>query len=147
MIILGFTGTQRGMTPAQSRHVTELLRERKVGVLHLGDCVGADKEAHAIACSLGIQTIGHPPDDDSKRAFCTYFEEWPPKPYLARNADIVLHSLHGLIACPKDELEPANKRGQGTWTTVGYARKAKRHLWIVLPDGTINEEWSGPDEW
>ena len=63
-----------------------------------------------------------------------------PKPYLKRNHDIVAAGVDGLIAAPKDFVQPASLRGQGTWTTIGYARKAGRRIWIVWPDGTFKTE-------
>lgn len=134
-MILGFTGTSKGMAPRQLKTVRQLLWDVKE--LHLGDCVGADAEAAAEAGYLGIKTVGHPPTDGKLRAFLTYSEEREPKPYLVRNRDIVRDGVDGLIAAPKDFVMPANLRGQGTWTTVTYARQALRRIWIVLPDGKI----------
>lgn len=137
----GFTGTQHGMKPRQLKAVRQLLFH--VSVLHLGDCIGADAEAHAEAVRLGVKTVGHLPDDGSKRAHCTYDEERAPKPYLTRNRVIVAEGVDGLIAAPRTFIEPVNKRGEGTWTTVVYARQAGRKIWTVLPDGTVREE--GPE--
>lgn len=106
--------------------------------LHHGDCVGGDAEAHAIAVSLGYASRGHPPQADSMRAHC-----WPmvevaePKPYLARNHDLVDVS-HELLALPDSPLE--KRRGSGTWATIRYARKIERALTIIWPDGTTTEE-------
>lgn len=142
LFVVGFTGTQRGWTEQQQARVVDILVTHKVTAIHLGDCIGADAQAHAEADRLNIRTIGHPPNNPTKRAFLIYGQEWEPKPYLVRNRDIVTQGTHGLIACPKDLIEPRSLRGQGTWTTVKYAREARRHLWIVLPDGTVNEEWT-----
>lgn len=136
--IYGFTGTQHGMAPRQLKAVRQLLYHMEK--IHLGDCIGADAQTYHEAKRLGVFTIGHPPEDGSRRAFCDYDVEFPPKPYLERNKNIVIAGVNGLIAAPKDFVEPTNKRGQGTWTTVGYARRARRHIWIVRPDGTIVEE-------
>jgi hypothetical protein len=51
-----------------------------------------------------------------------------------------VRQLLGHVDAPKDFVEPASKRGQGTWTTIGYARQAKRRIWIVLPDGRVKVE-------
>jgi len=137
-MILGFTGTSHGMAPRQRKTVHQLLYD--VNTIHLGDCVGADAEAYAEAVMLGIKVVGHPPSDGKKRAFCDYDEEWAPQPYLIRNRDIVGAGIDGLIAAPKDYVQPANLRGQGTWSTIGYARLVGRHIWIVFPNGTIKED-------
>jgi hypothetical protein len=139
-VTLGFTGTSSGMTQPQRTMVGHLLEELKAEALHLGDCIGADHEAYAECARLGILKIGHPPTDPHKRAFLDYDVAAPPKPYLKRNKDIVHFGVDGLIAAPKDYDEPVSKRGQGTWTTVGYARQAGRRIWIVLPDGMLRKE-------
>ena len=135
--VLGFTGTGKlpGMKPRQLKAVRQLLYN--VDALHLGDCVNADAQAHLEAIHLGIETIGHPPTNPSRRAFCTYDEEREPREYLLRNRDIVAEGVDGIIAAPSGWVE---ERRSGTWSTVRYAREAKRHIWIVRPDGTIKEE-------
>jgi hypothetical protein len=130
--VIGFTGTQAGMKPAQRKTVRKLLWD--VRKLHLGDCVGADAETFEEAVALGIMTIGHPPSLGNRRAFCIFDEERPMKPYLERNRELVDEAVDGLIAAPKEWVEVERS---GTWATVRYARKLKRKIWIVLPDGTI----------
>ena len=137
-LTMGFTGTQRGMAPLQLKTVQHLLK--MVGTIHLGDCIGADAECFAEAKRLGIRTVGHPPEDRRRRAFLVYDEELPPEPYLKRNRAIVIGGKDGIIAAPASFTAPSNLRGQGTWTTVGYARMAHRRLWVVLPDGNAREE-------
>lgn len=138
MRTIGFTGTQSGMKPRQLKAVRQLLW--LVSTIHLGDCIGADAEVHAEAVALGITTVCHPPTDGRKRAFLDYDYTREAKPYLIRNRTIVAQGVAGLIAAPKDFVQPASLRGQGTWTTVGYARQAGRRIWLVLPDGTVREE-------
>lgn len=138
---LGFTGTQRGMTAEQRHKFRLLLIGLGPAELHHGDCVGADAEADTDAKSLSLVVHAHPPTENRLRAFCqppTVVHV--PQKYLARNRSIVAAGRDGLIAAPKDMQEPDYKRGQGTWTTVGYARQAGRRIWIVLPDGTVREE-------
>lgn len=140
---LGFTGTSYGMTQQQRVTVRWLLQKLNVTELHHGDCIGADVQIDIdIYLLTAARVTVHPPTDFKKRAFChgnrsTVCEA---KPYLKRNWSIVYAGVDGLIAAPKDFVEPKNKRNQGTWTTVSYARRAKRHIWIVLPDGTLREE-------
>ena len=140
-MILGFTGTSAGMTQRQRATVRYLLMELQTTVLHHGDCIGADAEVHRDAKGLQIFIVAHPPEDSKKRAFCAGADVVCQfKPYLKRNCDIVLEGVDGLIAAPRNANEPTNLRGQGTWTTVGYARQAGRRIWIVMPDGTFKEE-------
>ena len=131
----GFTGTSRGMASRQRKAVRQLLWN--VTEIHLGDCVGADAEAYEEAVALGIPIVGHPPSDGKLRAFLTYDDEREPKPYLIRNKDIVTEGVDGLIAAPRGFVEELRS---GTWATVRAARKLKRRIWIVRPDGKVMVE-------
>lgn len=143
---LGFTGTQDGMTEEQDAALGDfLVKLRKINLyrsgeaieFHHGDCIGADEQAHQIAYTLGFEIFIHPPANNSKRAFC----ESPgitvllPKPYLARNRDIV-DSTNILIAAPK---EPEVLRS-GTWATVRYVRREGKRIVLIDPDGVLNYE-------
>ena len=129
-MIVGFTGTQIGMTPFQLKRVRKILTDLAPKALHHGDCVGADAEAHEIALSLDIPIIGHPPLKSSKQAFCRGFEELrDPKPYLERNHDIV-DECHVLIAAPAT---PHQRRRSGTWATYRYAHKTWKPTYLVYP--------------
>lgn len=142
---LGFTGTSKGMTQRQRATVRYLFSELKLTELHHGDCIGADAEVHRDVTEVyvDIEVVVHPPTTGVKRAFCAPRRNvyvLDPKPYLKRNRDIVKAAVDGVIAAPKDFVQPKNLRGQGTWTTISYARQAKRRLWVVFPDGTFKEE-------
>ena len=74
------------------------------------------------------------------RAFCKGDETRKQKDYLDRNHDIV-DETELLIACPK---EPEEITRSGTWATIRYARKKKKKLRIILPNGRmIGDELSG----
>lgn len=141
---LGFTGTSQpgGMTQRQRAAVRYLLGELQCTVFHHGVCVGADAQAHNEAVALGIRVVGHPPSLTRKMALLalTFHTYHRPYGYLTRNLHIVRGGVDGLIAAPRQMKEPSSTRGEGTWTTVGYARKAGRRIWIVWPDGTFTEE-------
>jgi hypothetical protein len=81
----------------------------------------------------------HPELKANTAMFCRVqkmiYVEYPPKPYLERNRDIV-DSTELLIACPKDMTESSG----GTWATVRYARKQKKPIVVVWPDGSVTEE-------
>lgn len=141
-MVYGFTGTSQGMTPPQRAIVRSLLSS--CSVLHHGDCVGSDMQAHTIAEVLrrygqAIRIIGHPPMNAKLRAFCEVDEERPKLAYLVRNRNIVTAGIDGVIATPKDFVKPVSLRGQGTWTTIGYAQQALRRVWLVFPDGTVRD--------
>lgn len=135
MMRIGFTGTQRGMTPDQKHVVVNLLSQRD-GEFHHGDCVGADADAHDIAENLPYWIISHPPVNETKRAFKKAHEFRTPKDYLARNKDIVAETER-LVATPGEFEEQLRS---GTWSTIRHARKLGRPIWIVFPDGSVKIE-------
>lgn len=138
---IGFTGTQQGMTEAQINWVRRTLAEKSIyreKEFHHGDCVGADAEAHEIAYRQGYVIWVHPPVNESKRAMCQDHDglgqvHWlESKPYLERNHDIV-EAVEYVIATPATMRE---KLRSGTWATVRFARKLKKAITVVYPDGT-----------
>src|SRR6185503_5652423 len=92
-MILGFTGTQHGMTLAQQRDFREYVSKFEVTTFHHGDCVGADAEAHDIVRSVWphCKIVVHPPEKEDLRAFKQgeMVVVLAKKPYLVRNKDIV----------------------------------------------------------
>lgn len=131
---VGFTGTQRGMTPAQEAGVERLLRGLSPERVHHGDCIGADAEFHHLATNAGMWIVVHPPENQAKQALCRGDEARPQKSYLARNHDIVDES-EMLIAAPSG---PEELRS-GTWATVRYARKVGKPVLVVTPDGELHD--------
>ena len=105
------------MTRAQECTVRDLLESHPSAILHHGDCVGADEQAHEIAVSLGCSIVLHPPLSDTQRAFKSALRIRTPKPYLVRNKDIV-RETELLIAAPA---EASEQHRSGTWSTVRFA--------------------------
>lgn len=138
-MIFGFTGTTKGMTPEQLASVQHLFA--RLHVLHHGDAIGADSQAHSLAVDLYAYIVGHPGPDPARRAFRACDVTLLPKPFLKRNLDIVNAARDGVVAAPDGKIE--RFRGSGTWATIRYARRARRPLWIVWPDGTISQERFG----
>lgn len=130
-----FTGTQDGMTDAQKSAMATAAVIENLDYWHHGDCIGADSDFHKIvrATSPKSRIIIHPPEDNSKRAFCEGDLILEPKPYLVRNQDMV-DRCDILYACPGQMQEVLRS---GTWSTVRRARKAKRLVVIVYPDGSV----------
>lgn len=120
------------MTVAQIRALMGLLMLKGV-TLHHGDCIGADQQAAEIAEKLGHQTVGHPPTNQSKRAFHPSTKTLPAKDYLERDKDIV-DASERLLAAPKGYEE---ERRSGTWFTVRYARRMGKKVTIIFPDGSL----------
>lgn len=143
---VGFTGTQKGMTPNQSVGIMRILCEFTKDYdpfgtnpcleFHHGDCIGGDEEAACHADGVCFTVVGHPPLNESKRAFWKSHREEPAKEYLDRDHDIV-HITDLMLAAPKSFKEELRS---GTWATIRYTRKIKKHLKIVWPDGSITEE-------
>lgn len=137
---IGFTGTQTGMSERQRSVLREELRGFVHGEFHHGLCIGADEEAHKIAKELQFRAIvGHPPKKTTKMMVYDVWDfagMWVPKGYLDRNRDIVSCSER-MIATPKDFREELRS---GTWSTVRCARRMKKPLMIIFPNGTVKYE-------
>ena len=137
MLHIGFTGTRKGMTKEQmvrvKYHFGDAPAERIT--MHLGDCKGADTEAHALADGLGIKLHGHPPDNPRHRSFLRYDVTEEPLPYLERNHAIV-DACNILIATPKEHEEVLRS---GTWATIRYAKAQNKPIVIIYPDGNEQE--------
>lgn len=141
-MIIGFTGTRNGMTLSQRNAVCDILSELGgvfVG-LH-GSCVGADEHFDELCRQFGCKTTARPctapPDLIAKTGARAIAE--PTRP-MKRNRAIVADA-DVMIACPPNR-SPI-KSGSGTWATVGLARRARRPLFIVYPEGDIEEERTG----
>lgn len=130
---VGFTGTQRGMTDRQLSKVDSMLRAlaapAPIDEFHHGDCIGADEQFHQ-AVNDPERTFIHPPEDNSKRAWCHSCHILKPKPYLERNHDIV-DSVDVLIATPKTNYEELRS---GTWATIRYAMKKDKKVMVIYPN-------------
>jgi hypothetical protein len=137
-IHVGFTGTQKGMTDAQTETVRSCLQGLGPGFLHHGWCIGADAQADEIARDLGYKIIGHPPIKTAKKADLPEPEIMcAPREYMARNDDIAIASSV-VVATPKGFKE--EKAYSGTWATIRRARKYSLFVIIVWPDGTASIE-------
>lgn len=136
---VAFTGTRRGLTLEQVDSIWGLLFDARRTyrgrlTLRMGDCVGADAQFHNLARVMGgFFLIGHPPVNPAYRAFLEYNVEVEPEEYLVRNRAMVDRSSR-LIAAPGGSAEALRS---GTWSTVRYARKLGRPVYLVLPSGEV----------
>lgn len=143
-MVLGFTGTQRGMTEDQFIALQEeVVKATRVGgyiTLHHGDCIGADAQMHCIAHAMEFSIVVHPPLNPAKRAYADsgiyrgVTVRLPPKEYLERNHDIV-DACDVLLAAPSG---PEATRS-GTWATIRYARRTGTPVVIIYPDGGVEK--------
>ena len=139
-MIIGFTGTQQGMTEEQMKALVKaLLYAIEIKEVHHGDCIGADAQFHDLIRKIDpgrmIKIIGHPSSHfaSEKRAHKECDELREAKPPLARNKDIV-DECNYLIATPKTAIE---MRRSGTWSTIRYAKDQEKGTFIINPDGTM----------
>lgn len=132
-MIVGFTGTQRGVTPEQWAACWPMLNARAPGSFHHGDCIGSDDQIAGMTRLIGFWIVGHPPVITSKRAFFQSDELRDPLPYLARNHKIV-DAAQEMIATPGEFEEQLRS---GTWATIRYARRVGKPVHVILPDGRV----------
>lgn len=148
-MIVGFSGTRLGLTDAQSEYCEQLLVALglTISVIH-GDCIGADADFHKLSAALSIPIEVYPPANRSLRAFCAgpNVTVHCASPYLARNRAIVDAADMMLCAPGSTIARLRNLRGQGTWSTIHYARAQGVRGIIVSPDGSSEGLLSGqPD--
>lgn len=130
-MIIGFTGTQWGMTTRQKYVVTMILTRFVATKVHRGDRIGADDQFDSIARALNFYIVVHPSVNPKKQARVvdddktTYLT---PKSYKNRDHDIV-DACSLLVAAPKS----SERLRSGTWSTVRYARKRRKSIIIVEP--------------
>lgn len=137
MMKLGFTGTRRGMTPAQREAFRKMVLDLQPTEFHHGDCVGADAEAHDCVAELvpSCKRVVHPPVAHENRAHRTGDETREPKTQLARNRDIV-GDTDLLVGASVSDAPLATG---GTWYTIGYAKKRGKPAKVLWPDGRVTD--------
>jgi hypothetical protein len=134
------------MTEAQQAMVINLVQEFEeedgMKEVHHGDCVGSDNQFHDIILEHTKANIHIHPGTDNfgempKRAHCKGPTErirmYDPKPYLARNIDIV-KAGDALLATPQQAQMVTRS---GTWSTVRKAKRYQKALYVILPDGYV----------
>ncbi len=124
---VAITATRASATDYQVAALRDELHD--ADIVDIGDCVGGDAQAYAVARELGCHIVGHPPDNPKHRAFLDYDEEWATMPYLTRNHDMV-DVADRLIAMPRTDEEELRS---GTWATVRYARAKGVPVTLIVP--------------
>ena len=135
---IGVTGTRNGMNAEQLKRfkfTLATMRQSQEDEFHHGDCVGVDVEAAAVARSMGMRTISHPPVDESLRAHHNSTVILEQKTHFARNRDIV-DDVDILFVIPwEDEWQ---SRG-GTWYTHDYAEKKGVETITLWPSEEVHQ--------
>lgn len=138
---IGFTGTRHGMSDAQKEAVKAFLIAEKFNELHHGDCVGSDKDIHDMVVAYReaeekkVKIVGHPPKYNKYQANCKCDIMLAKDDYLTRNHNIV-DATDILIATP----DTKERLHSGTWSTVRYARKKDKKVYIFSKNGTMKME-------
>lgn len=130
-MIVGFTGTRRGMTDTQKASLKAIIARIHPTEFHHGNCVGADAESVLILelCYPMCIVIAHPAELTEWQANAKCDRRLESRGYLKRNRDIV-DACEVLIAAPAEMQE--QKRG-GTWSTVRHARKLRKTILFAWP--------------
>ena len=139
--VLGFTGTQRGLSPQQIFFVQMFVREftrqcdllREAALGRHGCCVGADEQFHRMGTFGNVPMITHPGHIPEKTSTsCSGVFHHLPRNTLERNQLVVSRSW-ALLVCPSTDVEQVRS---GTWATIRYARRVRKpHVQVNL-DGT-----------
>lgn len=131
-----FTGTRAGVSPEQHKALSDLVLSvlYDIDEVRHGGAKGADSQFHSICVHHGIESRIHvyPSNLNGARAVLdgTGWTIHPAADPISRNHLIVALSDH-LIAAP----EGPEKVRSGTWSTIRYARRVRRPVTIVWPDG------------
>ena len=135
MAKIGFTGTRHGMSKEQLDAFKSIIKAKDTEEFHHGMCVGSDKQAHDFVKSVGVKIVGHPPSFKKFMAECECDIFMKPNDYLQRNKNIV-DEAEMLIATP----DCKEKVRSGTWSTVRYARKKQKKIYIIHKNGRVSIE-------
>src|SRR5262245_48205790 len=113
------------MSERQKSALRDLLASHSGVILHHGDAIGADAEAHDIADELDCGIVIHPPDNVTQRAFKIAWLIRGPRPYLDRNkGNLAPNLLPDRGACNGD---------RAAWSTVRHARRMRRSVHLLVP--------------
>ena len=135
MVKIGFTGTRNGMNKEQIKELENIIKSKQLDEFHHGMCVGSDQQAHDVVKKEKIKIVGHPPTYKKFQAKLDCNIVMKPHEYLRRNKNIV-DETEILIATP-DKKECITS---GTWSTIRYARKQHKKIYIIHKNGRVTIE-------
>lgn len=143
---VGFTGSSKIWHEAQlltflrlMRHLAVSDRNDPLEEFHHGACIKWDEIAHLSVVETfndQLTVVVHPPINKSKMAKGLQAPKivWrEPKEYIPRNHDIV-DDVDYMVGCPGEMKEELRS---GTWATIRYAKKKKKPVFVVWPDGLV----------
>ena len=120
-MIVGFTGSQKGMSSFQLHRLEHLLEELKPTQVHHGDCIGADEMLHSKVRRMFPEAVIHV------------------HPAMMTRNQAIVDSCELLIATPA-RVESSSPYS-GTWTTIRRARKAGKEVVIIWMDGRTEGDY------
>jgi hypothetical protein len=139
-MILGFTGTRKGMTKAQLVTLRKLVDDIYISTMppppyewHHGCSGKSDVAGSYIAAACNMKVVGHPSITVEPQGYWDVL--LPERMPLERDDDIAKH-VELLFATPEHDSEIIRS---GTWTTIRRARKHKTRHIIIYRDGTYEE--------
>ena len=139
MLKIGFTGTRNGMSSNQIKEFEKLFKSKDFEEFHHGVCIGSDKQAHDHITSIknekNAKTVGHPPKYKKFMAECECDYVMKPYDYLQRNKNIV-DETDVMVATP----DTKERVRSGTWSTIRYARKQGKKIYIIHKNGRVTIE-------
>jgi hypothetical protein len=140
-MILGFTGTRRGMTPPQYEVILAYLKDMNPEYVVHGGAIGADEEFGAMVihehelsisntytCTMEV----YPASRERATRWTSFAKVHQVMLPLERNILIVAR-CDLLLATPETQQEVLRS---GTWATIRAARRSGKSHTIVFPDGT-----------
>ena len=128
-MIVGFTGTRKGMTNKQKADLIAHIHRLKPSIVRHGGCYGADDDFHLIVRqNLPHTSIIIHPCNLNQRGFCKGDLTLAPIAPLARN-HLIVDLSDTIIAAPKGKEELRS----GTWATIRYAKKMNKCVIILYP--------------
>lgn len=146
--VLGATGSRDGVSDAQRAWVYQTfedgIRDGSIRNVHHGACTGADEFIHEVCLDSGIRVDVWPPNVVKYLAaqclngnpLVTVHHAMP---YLNRDREVVRHGTAGLIALPRQDIEPGRESWGGTWYTVDFAERIGRPVVICYPSGRVEK--------
>lgn len=145
-MIIGFTGTRKGMTEQQKSQVRDLLSVFVVSEAHHGGCKGADSDFHWAVrdvCGEELPVTIYPSNFGASAKMDLSSAELEENTSLKgekdpweRNKDII-DPCDVIFATPAQPFE--EPRG-GTWHAVRYSRKTGKKIIVIWPDGSVRHE-------
>lgn len=140
-VILGFTGTRKGMTKLQLRFVRNRItgHNGKITRSHHGSCIGSDEEFHDICLLAGIPVEVWPGNVEKLRAPCLKADLYHEPMDLVERDRKIVDACSVLMAAPRGYKEELRS---GTWLTVRYALKQGKLVFVVWPSGEY-QPWKG----